>query len=125
MCKTCKKGFYCPRGTIDYSTNVCPPGHWCQNGTKFGEQHKCPPGTYNPSSGIYSRRQCLECNEGMACTIAGLSAPNVNCSAGHYCGKGSNTSKPIDYSFGSICPAGFYCPEGLQTILYITIGILS
>ena len=123
FCNDCERGFYCPQGTSDYSTYVCPPGHWCPNGTSYGEQYKCPPGTYSPSTGLHFKRQCLDCIEGMACTIAGLSAPDVNCSAGHYCGKGSNTSTPVDYSFGSVCPAGYYCPEGKKNFLFYTLKL--
>ncbi|RUS80927.1 hypothetical protein EGW08_011308, partial [Elysia chlorotica] len=109
-CEICPQSFYCNgTGTID--TILCPSGHYCPLGSEYPTP--CPPGTYNPNTGMYELAHCLECEEGYACQNYGMSnSQTTPCSAGYYCGKGSNTTIPVGMSFGDVCPLGEYCPEG-------------
>lgn len=53
------------------------------------------------------------CPGGQYCQFAGLDTPTGNCSSGYYCTARSSSATPVDGTTGDICPAGFYCEEGV------------
>lgn len=60
---------------------------------------------------------------GFACTEVGLAAPNLPCAAGYYCLDGATIAEPTNEDFGDVCPAGFFCPEGItdQAVIHCVI----
>lgn len=99
----------CPAGTYGghggglhspWQCKHCPKGHYCPIGSIVPEA--CPKGTYNSFENMTSNGACISCDGGMACPHVGIIHPWVNCSAGHYCFRG--TVYPDDHP----CPAGTY-----------------
>ena len=41
-----------------------------------------------------------------------MTAPTDNCTAGFYCTLGAIVAAPNAEVYGTVCPAGHYCPEG-------------
>lgn len=111
-CYPCTPGHYCP----DHgSTNVtlCLIGHYCEEGSF--DPAPCPPGTYNNQTGISSLAECLSCPPGYFCASGGLTKPEGLCLAGFACFGNSNLPNPIEsdeVTFGDLCMAGHFCPEG-------------
>ncbi|KAL8441974.1 hypothetical protein Emag_006751 [Eimeria magna] len=126
----CPIGKYSPTtgAQNDESCEECPAGRsehrWKQQSMLAMLQGKyCPPGageqgcrigTFNPLTGMQSASSCLSCLPGWACTQEGLSEPDEKCAGGHYCNSGASTAEPEEEwnDGGSICTAGFICPEG-------------
>ena len=44
----CPAGFFCPAGSITYTTNVCAAGYYCLAGASSGTQYVVPAGYYAP-----------------------------------------------------------------------------
>lgn len=112
----CSPGYYCDENakvsnpTDGTTGDICPAGSYCVSGSSYYTE--CPKGTYNPSTAIGSLANCTDCDPGMFCSMAGLTTPSGNCSAGYYCILKSEKTKPDDGVTGAICPKGSYCPEG-------------
>ncbi len=111
-CYPCTPGHYCPDpGSI--SVTLCPIGTYCTEGSF--DPAPCPPGTYNNQTGLSSIMECLSCPPGQFCASGGLTAPEGLCLAGFACFGNSSLPNPIEsdeVTFGDLCEAGHYCPEG-------------
>ena len=117
-CKNCPAGFYCLTGTTDYSSTVCPTGYYCPSSTEFITEYACSLGTYNPTLGLTTSAQCLQCPPGYSCRSSGKSmliASDI-CNPGYFCKIGSKLQSPQSDmpgdSNGGKCVAGYYCPSG-------------
>ncbi|KAA8594284.1 hypothetical protein FQN60_005118, partial [Etheostoma spectabile] len=94
-CVQCPEGKYCysqqpQEQPITRPTGVCPHGHYCPRGTGYPHTYPCQAGQY--------RNNTLG-HRGEACVL---------CPSRHYCDRlGTHTP--------SVCPLGFYCPEGTST----------
>ncbi|KAM4702881.1 uncharacterized protein WCC33_011421 [Rhinophrynus dorsalis] len=116
----CNKGKFCPAGTSSEQdcppgtfTNfigassieqclLCPVGFYCLANTSH--QVPCPPGTFNPLEGQDESGDCIPCPAGRACTRAGLSQPDTDCSPGYVCPVGSRAPTSSE----NACPAGTF-----------------
>eukprot|EP00762_Andalucia_godoyi_P006917 ANDGO_08315.mRNA.1 Reticulocyte-binding protein 2 homolog a len=133
-CFPCSTGFYCPTSGIIQPSLLCSSGHWCASGSVIPNPTtagaypssnglcpvgryctpgatsptNCPAGTFSNVEGLSLASQCTACTAGKACTITGLTAPNVDCTAGWYCPAGQAVATPSAF----ICPPGHYCPTG-------------
>ena len=115
-CRICPPGFYCNDTygpVISYGQFLCIEGHYCPEGTKYAEEFKCPPGTFNNRTGMDDQSDCRTCTGGMVCDEWGLVTPYKLCGAGYFCREGANSTTPNLGDKADICPAGFYCPQGI------------
>ena len=133
----CSAGYYCPLGsftsigeTVYSPYHICPPGSYCPKGS--GRPISCPKGTYNPSTGVMSEINCINCLGGQYCLTANLTSPTGVCEEGYYCKSGSDTPRPVeeysDSSSGRIlgglrCDKGTYCPFGTTLPLGIRLSV--
>ncbi|XP_061734344.1 neurogenic locus notch homolog protein 3-like [Nerophis ophidion] len=91
-CVPCPEGKYCyskhpEEHPITIPTGLCPDGHYCSTGTGYPYSYPCQVGQYRSNAAGHSGAVC------------------VSCPPRHYCDKpGVDTP--------SVCPQGFYCPEG-------------
>lgn len=113
-CLDCPQGYYC-NGTGTVDPVICPPGHYCPK--KSEGPTPCPRGRFLKEVGLYAEDHCNLCTAGYACEIMGLVEPVTKCAAGYYCLEGSNTTHPVEMSFGDACPPGYYCLEGTADFL--------
>lgn len=123
-CTPCPETFYCD-GTNPTTPITCIVGHYCPEGTDL--PNPCPPGTFTSTPGRGTVNTCTPCSAGRACTIPGLTAPDKNCSAGHYCSSGALDvlgRRNVDDE-PSLCPAGHYCPEGVTLATPCPIGTIN
>ena len=114
QCSSCPAGYFCDNTnttTILSTSHLCPRGHYCPQGTQYSTQYPCPIGTYNNMTGSHSSSQCQYCTSGYYCPTEGIIVPYQLCSDGYFCSSGAISPFPDQGSNGSICPAGFYCPE--------------
>ncbi|PIK41162.1 hypothetical protein BSL78_21986 [Apostichopus japonicus] len=138
----CSDRYYCPEGSSSRTEVICTTGNYCPQGSDVPTA--CPEGTFNPYLGLNDTSQCTPCTPGSYCETQGLSAPTDICDEGYYCPEGQNSSRPEDYpcpvahycplnsseplpcqngtymnhthaAVCDICPAGWYCLEGLIT----------
>ncbi|KAM8904697.1 uncharacterized protein AB9W97_008232 isoform 6-T6 [Spinachia spinachia] len=91
-CVQCPEGKYCyseqpQEQPITSPTAVCPHGHYCPQGTGYPHTFPCQAGHYRNNTLGHSGEVC------------------VLCPARHYCDR-QGSHRP------SVCPQGFYCPEG-------------
>ena len=70
-------------------------------------------GTFGSSVGLHTESSCTPCPEGWYCPLPGLSKEFKKCNAGHWCIGRSYESNPDNKTYGSLCPKGYYCPEGI------------
>ena len=110
-CHVCAAGYYCLLGESDISQNRCPKGAFCPEGTKDGYEHMCPEGTYNPSIGMKTVADCLDCPAGEYCSGQGLAATSGFCSEGYFC-SGRSASDTGENNSGGLCLKGNFCPRG-------------
>ncbi|GCC23266.1 hypothetical protein chiPu_0001660 [Chiloscyllium punctatum] len=110
-CSTCLRGRYCNQTGL-VSPPFCIQGHYCPTGSIL--PIPCPVGYYLHQKGAEDITSCKLCDLGMYCSVVGLAAPEGPCQPGYYCTSGSNTSVPVELSFGDVCPAGYYCPLGTK-----------
>ena len=133
-CHICEEGFYCIPFNESNSSGghlACLAGFYCPEGTGH-DLRPCPIGSYSNSTGLSNVNQCIECDAGMYCESAGLTAPTGPCDAGFYCTIGNSVSNPHNLSecnnqegsgaisdtedlvlvqVGGICSPGSYCPR--------------
>ncbi|RLN86843.1 hypothetical protein BBJ28_00010856, partial [Nothophytophthora sp. Chile5] len=122
----CLAGFVCSGGspvanpvTQTYGY-VCPAANYCPEGS--GRAIQCPTGSFRAATGGTSLDSCSICPGGKHCSATGLTAPSGPCSSGHYCVSNASSPTPTDNVTGSICPAGFYCPEASSTPVKCAAG---
>jgi hypothetical protein len=108
-CRACPAGRYCENYASN-SSEPCPLGYFCPEGTDVPS--RCPAGTYGPQFGLQEVSDCSPCVPGKYCDSNGLSQPTGPCEKGYFCSGGSTLRNPFDQEFGSICPAGHFCPQG-------------
>lgn len=109
QCVDCPAGFYC-NSPATIQPAMCPKGSYCPKSTSLPV--KCPPGTYSGLEGLVAVNQCEPCPAGFYCDSYGLSVPSGKCFEGFVCTQSSPVANPVNQTFGQICPAGYYCPEG-------------
>ena len=126
-CLTCPHRYYCPENGMAVPI-ACPEGYFCAN----GEIASCPNGTYSARVNLSSATECSDCDEGRACTVEGLTAPNANCSAGYFCAAGSlsvvGQTRYCPETVGGVgrgCEEGFYCPEGTRAPVPCPAGLFG
>ncbi|MGH0168698.1 UNVERIFIED_CONTAM: hypothetical protein FKN15_055273 [Acipenser sinensis] len=110
-CLECLRGEFCNQTGL-VRPFPCPPGHFCLPGTIAPTP--CPAGSYSAQEGAGDTGQCVLCDPGQFCSMAGLSAPVGPCKPGYYCTGGANSSMPVNMPFGDLCPAGFFCLSGTR-----------
>ncbi|CUE73353.1 membrane-associated protein, putative [Bodo saltans] len=133
----CPAGLFCPAGLNRVPSaqyEACIVGNYCPLGT--AAPVACVPGSYNPVVGRPSIADCLPCTEGFYCSLSGASAVTGECDPGYFCAAGSSSSTqepcPSRYyrstpgaaseDFCSVCPRGYYCPEGTSDPIQCTRG---
>mmetsp|Transcript_13452 Transcript_13452/g.20357 ORF Transcript_13452/g.20357 Transcript_13452/m.20357 type:complete len:4776 (+) Transcript_13452:55-14382(+) len=125
-CKVCPPGKYCEGGEATDGQD-CPTGYYCPGGTDIAQRHPCPAGTYNPSTRLTNKYDCLACPAGSYCD-EGSSAPVV-CPAGTYAPnlrtRSSGPTNSTDNSGCIQCPHGSYCPENSVEAFDCGIGNYS
>lgn len=58
----------------------CPAGYFCPN--QAAHPIPCQPGTFSPNPGQDETTDCIPCPAGKACTQAGLTRPDAECTPG-------------------------------------------
>eukprot|EP01135_Chromosphaera_perkinsii_P006890 Nk52_evm45s621 gene=Nk52_evmTU45s621 len=126
----CDAGYYCTSGAkkakpapTDATGGICPAGSYCPSGSST--PIKCPAGTFSGTTGLVKEQDCTPCTPGSFCASEGLTAPSGLCKAGHYCSTVSTMEAPNGQVFGSICPAGSYCPQGTGVPIKCPAGTYS
>ena len=121
----CPAGFYCPFGV----KLACPAGTFCARDGHW-DPLPCPPGTFSNQLAVvkcplclrgyicpgFGRMDPLRCPPGFVCSKAGLRTPNQRCPAGYYCPDGTETVDPFrnDTTLRPYpCKAGTYCLTGV------------
>ncbi|KAG2929556.1 hypothetical protein PC114_g2752 [Phytophthora cactorum] len=116
---TCYNGTYCPAGSDSepaLETDACPPGYYCPTATP--SPIICPADV----QGLVKIEQCEPCPSGQYCDSYGLSAPSGPCLAGFVCSGGSPVANPMGQSYGYVCPAASYCPDGTGSAIPCPVG---
>ncbi|KAM3922961.1 uncharacterized protein RB166_012036 [Leptodactylus fuscus] len=88
-CRSCPSGYYCADEGLTEPSGRCLPGYWC-----IGRAE-----TANPTDGVTGN----VCPVGKFCENGDISG---DCDAGYFCDIQSSRSDQ------TICPPGYYCPEG-------------
>ncbi|XP_043430321.1 uncharacterized protein LOC122480225 [Prionailurus bengalensis] len=104
----------------------CPAGYFCPN--QATQPIPCQPGTFSPNPGQDETTDCVPCPAGKACTQAGLTQPDAECTPGYVCPVGSSSPNApthacppgtfssrnnlSDLSQCEVCPSGVACPRG-------------
>ena len=123
----------CPNGASCLATQSlpCAPGAQCI-GQLGSNQTQCPAGTYQPEGGRSSCIPCArgsfcpapgrsapkQCVAGMVCSLQGLAFPDQLCPAGHFCPPGVQTSNPesqVHLERPLACPENTWCAAGVAT----------
>ncbi|KAG8568304.1 hypothetical protein GDO81_013953 [Engystomops pustulosus] len=91
-CRSCPSGYYCADEGLTEPSGRCLPGYWC-----IGRAE-----TSNPTDGVTG----TVCPAGKFCHNGDISG---DCDAGFICDVQSTRSDQ------TICPPGYYCPEGTQS----------
>jgi len=107
-CKPCTDGKYCDRTAME-AESVCPAGYYCIAGSTTPRSSICEPGYYCPQGSSAK----LPCPAGKYCADYGLDAPSGDCEPGYVCTGLAKVPNPTDITTGYICPAGYYCPDGI------------
>lgn len=101
-CQPCPSGSACPSGTGGNNAPLaCAVGHYCPAGTPHPHTFACPPGTYSGATNAVAASDCVSCPVGKYC-VGGQATVTGDCSSGHYCPLGTNSSRKFP------CPAGTY-----------------
>ncbi|XP_070551430.1 uncharacterized protein [Ptychodera flava] len=122
----CDAGYVCVSGSntsrpTDGATGYeCLPGYYCPKGSDQGI--KCPQGRFSNETGLENVTECRQCTPGFYCQTEGLTAPTGPCLPRYYCTLGAIDPNPTAESYGDICPAGRYCPEGTADPVECPIG---
>ena len=121
-CENCPPGFECEATVQDdnefnkglfkngcITPADCEKGYFCAEGEA---KQPCPVGTIGVISNLQKIDECTRCPNGFFCDLTGQSKldPAKICPQGQFC-SGASTSLITD----NPCPAGAYCPEGVET----------
>ncbi|XP_036928145.1 uncharacterized protein LOC119004899 isoform X4 [Acanthopagrus latus] len=103
-CVQCPEGKYCysqqpQEQPITNPTGVCPHGHYCPVGTGYPYTYPCQAGQYRNNTLGHSGEVCVLCPPRHYCDSLGTQMPSV-CPQGFYCPEGTSTPEP--------CPEGTY-----------------
>ncbi|XP_019743139.1 signal peptide, CUB and EGF-like domain-containing protein 3 [Hippocampus comes] len=80
-------------------TGLCPDGHYCPTGTGYLYSNPCQAGQYRSTASGHSGEVCVSCPSRYFCDGAGVHTPSL-CPQGFYCPEGSSTAQT--------CPEGSY-----------------
>ena len=69
---------------------------------------RCLRGTFCPPGSSHSQK----CTPGFYCHQDELNKVSGPCAKGYYCSSGSMEERPINQTYGDICPPGSFCEEG-------------
>ncbi|XP_047728089.1 uncharacterized protein LOC125173201 [Prionailurus viverrinus] len=78
----------------------CPAGYFCPN--QATQPIPCQPGTFSPNPGQDETTDCVPCPAGKACTQAGLTQPDAECTPGNWKSK----LAPYPLSSWPLLPSG-------------------
>jgi len=87
---------------------ICPEGNYCSGGSDTPTV--CPAGSFTTIKGLRTVGECNLCTEGLYCAGTGNVADGTPCTAGNVCERGESTATGLLAT--TLCPAGYYCPEG-------------
>ncbi|OEH77833.1 hypothetical protein cyc_01966 [Cyclospora cayetanensis] len=95
-CDLCPAGYYCDEAGLhlDHPPKDCRKGMYCPEGSVF--HTNCPPGTYNPEQNGKSIDDCRMCPAGKYCQTEELEQPSGDCAAGYYCASRSTSIAPLE-----------------------------
>jgi len=122
-CSPCAPGFTCTNGSTTSQQALCPLGYYCALGQP---PTPCSEGSYGQIPGLHSDDECAFCPAGKYCRSGQITG---NCTAGYLCRSGNSVANPpgpLDVAGqrenGGECPAGFYCPEGVEDGIACPVG---
>ncbi|XP_077422977.1 uncharacterized protein LOC144052618 isoform X3 [Vanacampus margaritifer] len=103
-CVSCPEGKYCysqlpEEHPITTPTGLCPDGHYCPTGTGYLYSNPCQAGQYRSSASGHSGEVCIPCPSRHYCDRPGMHTPSI-CPQGFYCPEGSSSTQT--------CPEGSY-----------------
>ncbi|OAF67357.1 hypothetical protein A3Q56_04909, partial [Intoshia linei] len=112
-CIKCTKGYYCP--TVKTITPIkSQMGKYSPEASS--SPIDCPKGTFLGDIERFDLTHCSKCTAGKACSVTGLSAPNLDCQPGYYCTTGAQSDAPTGQN-GNKCLKGHYCPSGTRNYM--------
>lgn len=128
FCYNCPDGYECTQsGTI--WPLICLLGMY-RNYLESSICSECPLSSYSYDFGIASEKECLACDAGRMCLLAGTYNISLSsaCTQGDYCEEAADTSKhekcppgflcdsgtTPDMKYDIPCIGGFYCPSGTK-----------
>lgn len=123
----CAAGSYSPLTNLTVQSDClpCTLGHNCPAGSSIPTA--CVAGTYTAVESTAAATDCLQCPagnwcqtgstiDGLACEAGSFSPPGASvcstCQVGYYCDENATTQS--DMLSTKPCPAGLYCPTGLD-----------
>ena len=121
FCQNCPPTFACDTENDTAVKIPCPDGYYCPGASSTTTAKGCPIGSYGRTTGLSNIRQCTDCLAGFYCPYAtgpvGSSRPPKECEDGFACNRAAITPTPdgLDGTENRPCPAGNFCPKGLQT----------
>jgi hypothetical protein len=79
----CQVGQYCPEGSV--VGKLCPPGSTTDGrGATSEDDCGCSAGSYDAAHPLSGHHYCLECTEGMNCTVANTGTQDLPVAAGYW-----------------------------------------
>ena len=106
FCYNCPNGYECTQPTTIWPA-VCLLGDY-RNYQASSICSNCPLSSFSYDFGVMSEKECLACDEGRMCLLAGTSNVSLSspCLQGDYC------EEAADISSHKKCPPGFLCGDG-------------
>lgn len=106
FCYNCPDGYEC-KSTGTVWPTICQVGYY-RNHKENSICSECPIGSYSYDYGLLSSYECLACDAGRTCLLAGT----YNISLSTPCPQGYVCEEAADASLQNECPAGFLCDSG-------------
>ena len=106
FCYNCPNGYECTQPTTIWPA-VCLLGDY-RNYQASSICSNCPLSSFSYDFGVMSEKECLACDEGRMCLLAGTSNVSLStpCLQGDYCEEAADISSHMK------CPPGFLCGDG-------------